>query len=168
MDITADGRDRYRTLQHMDFSADGRDRYRTLQHMDITADDRDRYRTLQHMNITADDRDRYRTLQHMDFSADGRGHCRTSRYMDFTANDVTATEHYNQLTLPPLNMTTSALQHLFLVWSRRYKIILLMQKRFLLDSKSVVNIRRNIKMLICSCNSILDISNLSLIGKNFE
>ena len=35
MDFTADGRDRYRTLQHMDFNADELDRYRTVQHMDI-------------------------------------------------------------------------------------------------------------------------------------
>ena len=45
MDFTADGRDRYRTSQHMDFTPDGRDRYKTLKHMDITADGRDRYRT---------------------------------------------------------------------------------------------------------------------------
>ena len=39
MDFTADGRDRYRTLQHMDFTADGRDRYRTslLQILEIFA-----------------------------------------------------------------------------------------------------------------------------------
>ena len=41
MDFTADGRDRYRTSQHMDFTADGRDRYRILQHMNFTADGRD-------------------------------------------------------------------------------------------------------------------------------
>ena len=52
MHFTADGRDRYRTSQHMDFTADGCDRYRTSQYMDITADGRDRYRTSQHMNIT--------------------------------------------------------------------------------------------------------------------
>ena len=45
MNITADGRDRYGTLQHMDFTADGRDCYGTLQHMDITADGRDRLKT---------------------------------------------------------------------------------------------------------------------------
>ena len=43
-----------------------------------------------------------------------------------------------------------------------------MQKRFLLNSKSVGRIRRNIKMLTCSCNSILDIFNLSRTCKNFE
>ena len=43
--ITADGCDRYRTLQHMDITADGRNRYRTLQHMYITANGRDRLKT---------------------------------------------------------------------------------------------------------------------------
>ena len=61
MDITADGRDRYRTLQHMNITADGRDHYRTLQHMDFTADGCNRYRTLQYMDFTANGRDRYRT-----------------------------------------------------------------------------------------------------------
>ena len=39
MDFTADGRDRYRTLQHMNFTADGRDRLKTslLQILNIFA-----------------------------------------------------------------------------------------------------------------------------------
>ena len=61
MGFTADGRDRYSTLQHMNIIADGRDSHRTLQYMDFTADGRDRYRTLQHMDITADGRDRLKT-----------------------------------------------------------------------------------------------------------
>ena len=65
-------------LQPYCIAANGRDRYRILQHMDITADGRDRYRTLQYMNITADGRDRYRTLQYMDFTADGRDRLNTS------------------------------------------------------------------------------------------
>ena len=52
MDITANGRDRYRTPQHMNFTADGRDRYRKLKHMNFTANKRDRYRTVHHMDIT--------------------------------------------------------------------------------------------------------------------
>ena len=62
----------------MDITANGRDRYRTLQHKDITANRRDRYRTLQHMDITADGRDRYRILQLKDITADGRGRLKTS------------------------------------------------------------------------------------------
>ena len=67
MDITADGRDRYRTLQHMDITADGRDRHRTLQHMDITADGRDRLKTslLQILKIFAS-----RRLSQLDANAE--------------------------------------------------------------------------------------------------
>ena len=43
MDFADDGRDRYRTSQHMNFTADGRDRYRTLQLIDTNADRRDHY-----------------------------------------------------------------------------------------------------------------------------
>ena len=78
MDFTADGRDRYRTLQHMDFTTGGHDRYRTSQHMNFTDDGRDRYRTLQHMDFIADGRYRHRTLQLMDFTADIHDSLKTS------------------------------------------------------------------------------------------
>ena len=46
MNLTADGGDRYKTLQLMDLTADVHNRYKALQLMDFTANGRNRYKTL--------------------------------------------------------------------------------------------------------------------------
>ena len=80
----------------------------------------------------------------MQLLMDARAHGRNSyeRYKCYSTcisppMDVTATEYYSTCISPPMDVTATGITT-FLFWSLRYKIILLMQKRFLFNSKNVV------------------------------